>query len=205
MRHIIYYSQNAWTSGNFDDLMKAGRMDIVCHVVINSLFVSRQMRDEVVLHLVLAGPPDPVKHIEISPLEHEKRKLTFDEEKRIDISKKDIAGLIKRMLYKYKEGRKNEVFPGCWIEKKPLFKIIDELIEQGLEVYVLDKKGENIRDMKLEPDGVYIFGDHDGLPKVELKRLKKKAKLISLGKKMYFASQSVTILNHELDMIEFQN
>lgn len=201
MRHIIYYSQHAWTSGNFDDLMKAGRMDIVCHVVINALFLSKQMRDDVVLHLVLAGPPDPVKHIEISPLEHEKRKLTFDEGKRIDISKKDIAGLIKRMLYKYRAGEKREVFPGCWIEKKPLLKIVDELSKEN-EIYVLDKKGENLRNVKLNKNGVFILGDHEGLPKAELKRLKTRAKLISLGNKMYFASQAVTILHHELDCQE---
>ncbi|MHA1869020.1 MAG: hypothetical protein ACTSXD_13335, partial [Candidatus Heimdallarchaeaceae archaeon] len=38
MREFIYFSSKAHTSGNFDseNLMKAGRMDIVCHVVVNA-------------------------------------------------------------------------------------------------------------------------------------------------------------------------
>ncbi|MCX6748626.1 MAG: tRNA (pseudouridine(54)-N(1))-methyltransferase TrmY [Candidatus Pacearchaeota archaeon] len=202
MRHIVYYSSKARTSGNFDDLMKAGRMDIVCHVVVNAFFLSNSLREDVKLHLVFAGPPDPVKHIEIQVRSNDGLPKTGNDVGSLDISKKDVAGLIKRMLYKYKEGKKTEVFSGCWIEKRPLLKVIKDLEEQGLEIYVLDKQGENIRDLKFEKDAVFVLGDHEGLPRAELKRLKQQAKLISLGKRMYFASQSVTILNHELDMRE---
>ncbi len=202
MRHIVYYSSKARTSGNFDDLMKAGRMDIVCHVVVNAFFLSNSLREDVKLHLVFAGPPDPIKHIEIQVKSNQGLPETGKDVGSLDISKKDVAGLIKRMLYKYKEGKKTEVFSGCWIEKKPLLKVIEDLQTQNLEVYVLDKRGENIKNMKLEKDGVYVLGDHEGLPKAELKRLKTSARLISLGKKMYFASQAVTILNHELDTRE---
>ena len=88
MREFVYFSNKAVTTGNFKDLMKAGRMDIVCHFVINSLFISNNYRDDVKLHLFFYGPPDPPKHLEIM----------YNEK----ISKKDVAGLIKRILYKYK-------------------------------------------------------------------------------------------------------
>ena len=52
MREFIYYSENARTSGNFDvnNLMKAGRMDIVCQIIIMSFFTSHHMREDVKLH-----------------------------------------------------------------------------------------------------------------------------------------------------------
>ena len=43
------------------------------------------------------------------------------------------------------------------------------------------------------------MGDHEGLPKNELRRLKEVAKKVSIGPKMYFASQTVAIVNNELD------
>ena len=202
MKHLIYYSQHARTSGNFDDLMKAGRMDIVCHVLINSFFLSHRIREDVTLHLVFAGPPDPIKHIEIYPKKVVEETGKQAGKEGIDISKKDIIGLIKKMLYKYKPGKKTEVWPGYFIEKKPLLKIIEELRSKGVEIYVLDEKGKDIRSIKFEKDSAFVLGDHEGLPKPELRRLKKKSELISLGNKIYFASQAVTILHHELDIQE---
>ncbi len=198
MKHFIYFSGKARTSGNFplDNLMKAGRMDIVIHVVIASFFLSRSVRENVKLHLVFYGAPDPPKHIEIML---KQRRGIPKEEASLDISKKDVAGLIKRILYKYKPNKKTEVFPGCFIEKKSFLNVIEELRKQGKEIFILDKKGEDIRKSKIADNSAFILGDHDGLPKKELKRLKKTAKFISLGPKTYFASQVVAIIHNELD------
>lgn len=190
MRHFIYFSRRARTSGNFKDLMKAGRMDIVIHVIINTFFISRQVREDVKLHLVFYGAPDPPKHIEIQ--------IT----PKLDISKKDVSGLIKRILYKYKEGRRVEAFPGCFIEKKSFLNVVEELHDVGKKIFVLDKRGEDIRNAKIPKNPVFVLGDHDGLPKKELRRLKKMAIPVSIGPKMYFSSQVISILNNELDRRE---
>jgi tRNA (pseudouridine54-N1)-methyltransferase len=186
--------------------MKAGRMDIVCHVIINALFISRHMREDVKLNLVFYGAPDPPKHLELNSEEIARKKLIQDDENRIDISKKDVAGLIKRMLFKYRQGRKTEVWPGYYVEKKNLFDLIKDLKKEGKTVYILDDKGEDIRDEKINiNNSVFLLGDHQGLPTKELKRLKRECKLISLGKRTYFASQVMTILNNELDRKEDYN
>lgn len=194
MREFIYFSSSATTSGktlshNGGSLMKAGRMDIALHVIISSFFLSHNTREDVKLHLVFYGMPTPPRHIEISL------------EKGLDISKKDIAGLIKKILYKYKEGQKTEVFPGVFIEKKSFLNLIEELQEKGKEIFILDKKGEDIREVKTKEmeKAVFVLGDQDGLPEKELRRLKKSCKLVSIGNKIYFASQVVSILNNELD------
>ena len=103
MREFLYFSKNGVTAGNLikDNLMKAGRIDIACQFIIQSFFVSRHLREDVKVHLILNGPPDFPKHLELFP----GKNLEGIEDK-IDISKKDVAGLIKRMLYKYKKGQK---------------------------------------------------------------------------------------------------
>ena len=187
MRHFIYFSGKAVTTGNFKDLMKAGRMDIAIHVIIASFFLSHETRKDVKLHLIFYGMPDPPKHIEIQIKEG------------LNISKKDVANLIKKILYKYKEGRKIEALPGCFIEKKSFLNLINELIEENKTIFILDKNGEDIRNAKIPENSVFVLGDQDGLPKKEMKRLKKSCSLVSVGPKTYFASQVVAMLNNELD------
>lgn len=193
MRHFVYFSNSAVTSGNIlskysdGELMKAGRMDIAIHSFIQGVFLSHGFRKEVKFHFIFYGMPDPPKHIEIQ---------IKDE---IEISKKDVGNLIKKILYKYKEGRKIEVLPGCFIEKKSFLKVIEDLIKEGNEIFILDKKGEDIRKAKISKNCVFVLGDQDGLPKKELKRLKNYCKLISVGDLMYFASQTVAVVNNELD------
>jgi len=187
MREFIYYSKKARTSGNWKDLKKAGRMDIVCNVIIQALFISNKMREDVHLHLIFNGAPNPPMHLE------------FVSNKDIPISKKDVAGLIKRMLYKCNENRKIEVFPGCCIEKKSFAKLVKELEDKGKETCILDTKGEDIRkvdDKKLN-NCVFVIGDHEGLPRKEIKKFKNK---VSIGKKIYFASQTFIIIHNELDL-----
>lgn len=193
MRTFVYFSSTARTSGNFsvDNLMDAGRMDIAMHVIINAFFLSHSLRDDVVLHLVFYGAPDPPKHIEIHVNEE------------TNLSKKDVANLIKKILYKYKPGTRTEAVPGCFVEKKSFLNVIEEISEQGKEIFILDEKGENIRNSKIGKNSAFILGDQNGLPKKELKRLKKTAQTISVGPKVYFASQVVSILNNEIDIRGF--
>jgi len=190
MRHFVYFSKNARTSGNFrvDKLMKAGRMDIVMHVIIHSFFLSNKLRENVKVHLVFYGPPSPPRHIELQI------------KPETNLSKKDIGNLIKKLLYKYREGGKTEVLPGCWIEKKDFSKVIEELKEKGYEIFILDKKGKSLRKTEIPKNCVFVLGDQDGLPKKEVKRLKGIIKKVSVGKEIYFASQVVTIVNNELDL-----
>lgn len=188
MREFIYYSGKARTSGNFgDDLMKAGRMDIAIHSFIQGVFLSHGFRKDMKFHFIFYGMPDPPKHIEIQVKDD------------LEISKKDVGNLIKKILYKYKPGKKVEALPGCFVEKKSFLKLIEEMRGDGKEIFLLDKRGEDLRKIKIGEDCVFILGDHEGLPKKELKRIKDMSNLVSVGNKMYFASQTVAVVNNELD------
>ena len=101
------------------------------------------------------------------------------------------------MLYKCNPHKRTEVFPGCFIEKKSLKKLIDELEGGGKNVFALEPKGENIRNLdndKLD-NSAFLIGDQEGLPAKEIKKLDK----ISVGRETYFASQTIVIINNEMD------
>lgn len=194
MREFIYFSNRAVTSGKYisGNLMQAGRMDIAIHTIINALFLSHKIRENTKVHLVFGGPPSPPRHLTLFPNGNKTSG-------KITLSKKDVASLIKKLLYKSNPNKPTVVEEGYEVEKKSLFKTIDELKGQGKEIYVLDPKGEDIRDMKFDNNPVFVIGDHEGFNTKELKKLKSLGKLISIGKQTYFASQVITIINNELD------
>ncbi|MBU4308645.1 MAG: hypothetical protein KJ566_02535 [Nanoarchaeota archaeon] len=188
-RHFVYFSANAVTSGkalSHGDLMKAGRMDIAIHSFIQGIFLSHGVREDVKFHFVFYGMPDHPKHIEIQVKDG------------LDVSKKDVGTLIKKILYKYRKGEKTEVFPGCFVEKKSFLKVVEELGKEN-EIFLLDKRGADIRKAKIPTNCVFVLGDQEGFPKKEFKRLKSISTPVSIGNKMYFASQTVAVVNNELD------
>ena len=199
MREFIYYSRSAPTAGGMikDDLMKAGRLDIAIHTVISAFFLSHSIRENVKLHLLFVGPPTPPRHLELKPVTEGETGVD-----KIYLNKSNISTVIKKMLYKYKEGIKHEVFPGYWIEKKGFLELVKDLIDEGKNLYILDSDGEDIRKVEIKENPVFILGDHIGLPDKEFKRLKSMCTPVSIGKKTYFASQTVTIVNNELDRQE---
>ncbi len=187
MRRFIVYSKNATTSPIIKDLKKAGRIDILIHSIIAALFVSNKFREDVELHLLLMGPPSPPKHITIR----------YDKES--TISKKDLKKLIEIALWKAKKGKKF-VMPGVFIDNKSIENLIEEYKDK--KIYILDKNGILIKDINNEQlkDSVFIIGDHKGFEKSVKKKLKKLATRLSLGETTYFTSQSIVILNYELDI-----
>ncbi len=199
MREFLYYSRSAPTTGKSigDDLMKSGRLDIAIHTVIATFFLSHEVRADTKLHLIFTGMPDPPKHLEFQPV----TKGTTGVDK-IYLNKRDVATIIKKMLYKYRAGLKHEVFPGYWIEKKGLLEIVKELHAAGKHLYILDAQGEDLRTVDIRPHPVFVLGDHLGLPSKELKRLKQLCTPVSIGKELYFASHTVAIVNNELDRRE---
>jgi len=193
MRHFVYFSASASTSGKAlsgGDLMRAGRIDIAIHSFIQGVFLSHDIRKDVIFHFIFYGMPDPPKHIEIRV------------NPELELNKKDIGTLLKKILYKYKEGEKSEIFPGCFVEKKSFQNVIEELAENDNEIFIMEKRGESIRKIKIPENSVFIIGDHEGFPKKELKRLKQIAVPVSVGPKMYFASQTIAVINNELDIRE---
>lgn len=190
MREFVYYSKNAVTSGKYigDDLKKAGRMDIVINVLIAAFFLSHDTRRDVRLHFIFDGPPTPPVH------------LRFDYDPDSTLSKKDVASLIKKMLYKCPQEKEKEleVFPGATVEKRSFESLIKKLEQDGKNIILLDKGGEDIRKLDIKGNEVFIIGDQDGFPNSK-RRLLKRIDKISVSPRMLFASQVITLLHNEID------
>lgn len=191
MREFVYFSSSAVTTGNFDDLMDAGRMDIVSHVVVMSFFVSHAHRANVRLHLFLYGPPDPPKHLEIR---------SGPEGVEASISKKDVIGLIKRMLYKSDGDDRVEPFPNCFVDRDSLITWVEDRDDRN--IHLLDERGGDLRETGIGDDPIFILGDHEGIPKKKHRRVKQTARPVSIGPVTYFSSQTVAIVHNELDRRE---
>jgi tRNA (pseudouridine54-N1)-methyltransferase len=199
MREFIYYSRTAPTAGNYikDNLQESGRIDIAIHTVIASFFLSHKIRTDTKLHMIFAGPPTPPRHLEIFPVTEGKTGID-----KIYLAKTNVSAVLKKMLYKYREDEKHEVFPGFWIEKKGFLELVQDLAEEGRNIYLLDDEGEDIRTSEIKENPIFILGDHKGLPDKEFKRLRKMCKTVSIGKRTYFASQTVAVVNNEIDRRE---
>lgn len=189
MRTFIIYSKTAKTSPIIKNLKGAGRIDILLHSIISALFASNTFRQDVELHLILMGPPTPPRHITIK----------YHPEN--TISKKDLKKLIEIALRKYKHGQTREIHPGVFIDNKSIEKLTQELKKQQKNLFLLDKTGEHIKQIKKQnlKNAVFILGDHEGFDKKTKKYLKKNAHRLSLGNQIYFTSQAITIINYELD------
>lgn len=189
MREFVYYSAKAVTAGNLikDDLKKAGRMDIVCNFIVSCFFTSNAMREDVRLHLIFDGGPNNPRH------------LVLESNEDMPISKKNVAGLIKRMLYKARdEEGLREIVPGCWIERKSFEKVLKKLDREGKDVLLLDGKGKDVRDIDLEKKPVFVIGDHEGFPK-GMRKFLKRIDGVSVGPRVLFASQVATLIHNEMD------
>lgn len=190
MREFVYYSKSAPTTGRFgDDLKKAGRLDVALNSFLQVFYVSNDIRKDTTLHLVFDGPPDAPKHLIIDPTKTDK----------VTLSKKDLLWAIRKLLNKYKEGQKVEYKPGYEVEKKDLLTVLDELKASGKVVYILDEEGDDIREIEMHGDEVFVLGDHEGFDRQQKKLLKRKFFSLSVGETQYLASQAIMLVHNEID------
>jgi tRNA (pseudouridine54-N1)-methyltransferase len=190
MRIFIFYSITVRTVGYFKNIYYSGRLDIVVNSIIHSFFISNGLRKNVRFDLLLMGKPVPPRLIRI--------------ESNIETpwSKKDIETLLSSSLKKFnKKGIKNP-FPGIYVDKKDIFDLINEYKKENRKIYLLDRNGENIENIKIE-NPVFIIGDFLGIPKDIKKKIDNDVIKVSLGDINYFSSQVIVILNYYLDRMNY--
>lgn len=163
-------------TGDFslNDLPGAGRMDVVCRCITSALWLSDQLRKDTIFHALLEGKPNPPKLLTFNPLKL--RRLYPDE--------RNVAAHIKHAL-------QNKKLPGIYVFTKSFEEFLKE---QDKQIFFLDASGKNIRKVEFEEDVLFVLGDHKGLREQDIKGEK-----ISVGKKIYLASQVISIIQNELD------
>lgn len=170
-----------------------GHFEVIAHSVMNAFFISNGFRQDVEVYIVLESSEDFPRTIKLSGGAglslagfHEQAVLEV-----VEIALKESSGLQK--------GSMQNIAPGVQIFGYGFEKCVDSLLESHT-IYLLDRKGEDIRSVEFPPNPVFILSDHLAMPKNSVKGLKRKgSEAISLGKKMLFASQCIVLINDELD------
>ena len=181
IREFVLFSRLGRTDSRFTSLREAGRLDVVHECIEASLFVSHGIRKNVILHIILNGPPNPPLHLKIDG------SLLTD----VRTDQDTWAVILKKVL-------SGHFHPGISVTKSGFEPLIREKAKSS-QIYVLEEDGKDIFETSTGRNPVFVLGDHVGLPKrVEDFTLRYGAKF-SLGKQRYLAASCITILNYLLD------
>jgi len=167
--------------------------EVIAHSVMNAFFISNGFRQDVEVYIILDRSADFPRTIKLS---------SRDGLSIAGFHEEAILTLVEKALKESERLQKNEtqvIAPGLQISGFGFEKLAASLL-QTRQVYLLDRKGEDIRTIEFDMDPVFILSDHLAMPKNSVAGLKRQGlKIISLGKTMLFASQCVILINHELD------
>jgi len=200
MRDFIIVGHKARTDANFNlnDLPgSGGRMDILCRCVNSALFLSHDLRRDVVIYLVLLGEPDAPRIVKFEG--KNVRYLNPDE--------RSSGSLIKKALEKDAIPRWRESMPGVWMRLGVLADLLEEVLTDEKRLFYMREDGNDIRDelnndnyINMPDDTVFILGDHTGMtPEEETVILDLDAKTITVGPISLHADHCIILVNNEMD------
>ncbi|HCE1967798.1 tRNA (pseudouridine(54)-N(1))-methyltransferase TrmY [Vibrio parahaemolyticus] len=199
MRSFVLRARAAPTTSKalLEGVGNEAHTEILAHTMMNTMFVAQSHREDVVVHLVLESTKDYSRTITIRSNDitniggfHEST-LISAVARALDAS----VGMDKEQL--------REVEPGITVRTVSFERLVQELAEDH-QLYMLDKKGEFVRDAEIGENPCFLLTDHIPMPKKSFNSLKRLGtEKISLGPKMLFASQCVVLIHNELDIREF--
>lgn len=168
-------------------------IEIIAHTLANAFYYSKAMRDNIEVYIILDSMPDFPRTVKFSS----NSGLSFQ-----GFHEEAFLIVLREALQQGKGLRKDEtlkVLPGVELSGFGFDRLMKGL-QASRSLYLLDKKGIDIRDAPLAEDGVYILTDHIPMPKNSIKGLERGTlHKISLGNKMLFASQCIVLIHNELD------
>ncbi len=168
-------------------------VEIIAHTLVNAFYISNGMRMDVNVYVILDSAPDFPRTLKFSS--HKGLSFPgFHERAILDV----IASILARGKHITKDAQLT-IEPGIDLFGFG-FDVLMKKLQEHHPLYLLDKKGDDIRSVSLKPEGVFVLSDHLSLPKNSIKTLEKRGLTkISLGRKMLFASQCVVLIHNELD------
>jgi tRNA (pseudouridine54-N1)-methyltransferase len=170
-------------------------VEIIAHTLANAFYFSNGMRMDVEVYIVLDSTADFPRTLKFSS----KQGLSFPgfhEGAILEV----VASALARGN-KVAKGSIQSIEAGIEIYGFG-FDILMKELQEHSPVYLLDKKGKDIRSIGLEPNGVFVLSDHLAMPKNSIKGLERRGLTkISLGPKMLFASQCVVLIHNERDRL----
>ena len=182
MYECVLLSRKGRTDGAFKSLYEAGRLDTVHQCILSALFRSHGHRHDVIFHVFLTGPPKPPLHLEVNgDTLHDAR-----------LDERSWEGILRNVL---SDGE----HPGVSVKRESLQSFISSRAEDGMQIFVLQEKGEKVTELDFDDSAVFVLGDHIGMPKKDEKYVLRYGKKLSLGKQRYLAASCIDIINYVLD------
>ncbi len=170
--------------------------EVVLHSIMNAFFVASSFRQDVEFFLVLDSAEDFPKTIYWNSAQG----LSLE-----GFHESAILKLLEETLKRAQNlifGSEIEVAKGVKILGYGFEKLVAQLLVNR-PLFLLEPKGQSIREFNFPENPVFILSDHLAMPKKNIQSLKRRGlQAISLGARMLFASQCVVLLNHELDLFE---
>ncbi len=195
MRTFVLRARAASTDPRvfLDGVGQEAHSEILAHTLMNAIFVAQAHRDDVVAHLVLESTRDY------------SRTVTF-----VASDLRDIGGFHEQALLakvaralEVSQGMGKEqekaVAPGVSVRTLSFERLVQQLAETH-QLYVMDKKGADIQEVRFAANPCFLLTDHIPMPKKSFNSLKRLgAEHLSLGPTMLFASQCVVLIHNALD------
>lgn len=197
MREFIYLALKARTTADFDiEELADTKVDQVCRMVSNCLWISKNIRRDTVIHAALTGPKEPPKLITFKGLG-----LSQD----IKADEISIARVISKALRAgvgLKLNEEKEAMPGVIVSKKA-FETVAKEKSKTSQMFYLHPEGKDIREVEFKENVTIMLGDFIGLPKNTIKLIERLgAQKLSLGPKMLFATHCPILVHNEMDRRE---
>ncbi|MGF1694526.1 tRNA (pseudouridine(54)-N(1))-methyltransferase TrmY [Vibrio lamellibrachiae] len=196
MRAFVVRARAASTDKNtfLASVGEEAHTEILAHVLMNAIFTAQSHRDDVEVFLVIESTQDFSRTVRFQS--SELRNIGgFHEQALIN----KIANALGASVGMDKE-QLREVEPGITVETVSFERLVQRLAET-YQLYLLDKKGDSVREIELSHDACFLLTDHIPMPKKSWNSLKRlNTQKISLGPKMLFASQCIVLIQNELDI-----
>tara|TARA_R110002110_G_scaffold51230_1_gene150588 strand:+ start:656 stop:1249 length:594 start_codon:yes stop_codon:yes gene_type:complete len=172
---------------------QAAHVEYLTQILVNALFVSKGHRNDVCLTYVFEGSADF------------SRALFFRGDKLgilADQSEQGLLALFARCLKAGANLGKESVLEteqGIVIQAISFERLVKSY-QETRPIFLLDRKGQDVREAELPDDAVFLLTDHIPMPPKQAKSLiKRGVKPISLGPVMLHASQCVVLIQNEYD------
>ena len=172
---------------------KEAHPEILAHTLMNAIFVAQSHRANVTVYLVLESTQDF------------SRTIRFDANAMHEIGGFDeraLLGKVAKALDASVGMGKEETRPvesGVTVRTVAFERLVAELADDH-QLFVMDPKGTPIGEQVFQGNPCFLLTDHIPMPKKTFHSLERLgAKKLTLGSKMLFASQCVTLIHHALD------
>ncbi len=186
MRAFIVVAHKFKGDINLNDLPGSGRIDVVCRCINAAIFMSHRIRKDVEFYAYF-----PNLGVRIRIYSSRVKYLNPDE--------RSTAALIRNAIKQGATEEEKSSSPGFYIKKSTFENLLKE-VSSKYSLYHLHEEGDDIREIRIEPNPAFVLSDSLNLTEEEEKIVDKYSMArISVSPRSLLGSHAIVITHNELD------